>query len=312
MDDAGHREQARQLLRRVRLDCEDATGPPQFSKVRRELLGAFGWAALASLASGTMPAAAASSTSGSAEGDVLEVVVDRLGPQLVAAGAIDPSRFAQACASAGAPLDVDRLRILGTGSDRPIAFDASSAHFLLNLFWAVGLANANPILTRGPMVQNGFSRIAGYASTGGWTLTKRPVMAIYARTPLVSLTTQQQERLEEVTSNVFRPCCDNPANFPDCNHGMAMLGLLTRLAADDRDVQALFAAAKAANRHWFPQQSAQLAQFVQASRGIDYTLLDGREAGSRELFAASGFARVTAWLREHGLGAPANGSSCAA
>jgi hypothetical protein len=42
----------------------------------------------------------------------------------------------------------------------------------------------------------------------------------------------QQKRLEEVTIGVFRPCCDNPHAFPDCNHGMAMLGLLELMARD--------------------------------------------------------------------------------
>jgi hypothetical protein len=136
-------------------------------------------------------------------------------------------------------------------------------------------------------------------------------MDVYARLPLIPLTAAQQERLEEVATSVYRPCCDNATSFPDCNHGMAMLGLLAHLAADGRDAAVLFAAARAANRHWFPQQSAQLALYVQASRGVEYARLDPREAGGRTLFSASGFGKVTAWLTEHGLAGPANGASCA-
>ena len=93
---------------------------------------------------------------------------------------------------------------------------------------------------------------------------------------------------------------------------MAMLGLLTLLAAENRDVDSLFLAAKIANRFWFPPQVAQVAGYVQAARGVDYPRLDGREAGSRALFSASGLRQVVAWLQEHGLAAPAGGGSCAA
>jgi hypothetical protein len=315
MDHAGYREQARQLLRRVTVERAGMQpgAAPRASRRRRQLLGALGWIGLASVTLRTFARAVVAQPSSAVNDDNhLEVALGLLGPRLIAAGVIDPSRFSEACARAGEPLDATRLQILETGSDTMIAFDSSSGHFLLNLFWAAGLANANPILTLGPMAQNGLSRISGYASTGSWTLAPRPVMDVYARVPLISLTADQQSRLEEVTSNVFRPCCDNPTSFPDCNHGMAMLGLLTLVAVDDRDADAMFLAAKAANRFWFPQQSGQLASYVQASRGVEYARLDAREASSRMLFSGSGFRNVASWLSEHGLTAPGNGPRCAA
>ena len=90
-----------------------------------------------------------------------------LGPQLVAAGVIDPARFMQACARAGAPLTARSRAILTKGDDDALELDVSSAHFLLNFFWAVGLANANALLTRGPMMRYGMGNIPGYASTAG-------------------------------------------------------------------------------------------------------------------------------------------------
>ena len=32
--------------------------------------------------------------------------------------------------------------------------------------------------------------------------------------------------VEEIAGNIYRPCCGNSTAFPDCNHGMAMLGLI--------------------------------------------------------------------------------------
>jgi hypothetical protein len=215
---------------------------------RREFLQAAGCAALGALA---MPSwaqldAAQPLPGGQAAGR-LAFSLGRLGPRLIAAGVIDPARFREACARAGAPLTARSREILTEGGGGTVELDGANAHFLLNFFWAVGLANANALLTRGPMMRNGMGRIPGYASTGGGSLGARPAMDVYAHLPLISLTPDQQRRLEEVSSNVYRPCCDNPTSFPDCNHGMAMVGLLTLLAAEDRDVEALFGAAKAVN-----------------------------------------------------------------
>ncbi|HEX8011598.1 MAG TPA: hypothetical protein VF814_11785 [Casimicrobiaceae bacterium] len=279
---------------------------------RRLLLGAVAASVAASIAPRTWGQAdAAEPGSAPEEPNPLALSLGTLGPRLIAAGAIDTARFIAACARAGEPLDAKRMQLLSAGSDAPLAMDRSSAHFLLNFLWALGLANDNPILTRGPMLQNGFSRVAGYASTGGWTLAARPVMEIYARSPLIALSAEQQQRLEELSASVYRPCCDNPTRFPDCNHGMAMLGLLTLLAAEGRDVKALFLAAKTANRFWFPQQTLQLARYVEATRGVRYAQLDVREATGRTLFSASGFRAIAAWYNAREPRTPANGSRCA-
>ncbi|MGE5338236.1 MAG: hypothetical protein ACM3PU_10425 [Gemmatimonadota bacterium] len=182
--------------------------------------------------------------------------------------------------------------------------------FLLNFFWAVGLANRNRLLTRGPMMQGGLSRISGYASTGGWTLGARPVLGMYASLPLVTVNEAQQARLDHVASGVFRPCCDNPTSFPDCNHGMAMLGLLTLVAAQADEANALFAAAKTANRFWFPDAASTVAAYVKATRGIEYADLDGREANGAELFSGSGYRRVAAWATPRGGPRSSGGLSC--
>ena len=66
----------------------------------------------------------------------------------------------------------------------------------------------------------------GFASTGGWTLSDGDSMNHYNMHSFVTLTEEQQALVERVSKNIYRPCCDNSTYFPDCNHGMAMLGLL--------------------------------------------------------------------------------------
>jgi len=242
--------------------------------------------------------------------DRLAVVLGDVGPRLIAAGAIDPQRLAAVAAGAGTPLDARAVRLLTAGGDDAVAFDAKHAWFLLNVFWGLGLANANPLLTAGPMVRGGWARLRTYASTGGYTLGARPVLDVYASSALVTLSAPQQQRLAAVAADVYRPCCDNPTSFPDCNHGMAMLGLLTLVAARDADADALHRAAVAANRVWFPQAAAQVASYVRATQAGDQGGNDPRAANGRELFSATGYRKVAAWAQGRPFGPAAAGTAC--
>ncbi|MBZ0294888.1 MAG: hypothetical protein K8L99_20165 [Anaerolineae bacterium] len=235
-----------------------------------------------------------------------------IGPQLLDAGAIDFDRFVQIYDRAGQPLSDEHLRILSEGGDIPIGIDKESAYFLLNLFWAFGLTNQNLILEEGPLAQYSEGRIDVFASTGGWTVGSLPIDELYSSVPLVRLTSQQQARLEEVAYAVFRPCCNNHTAFADCNHGMAMLGLLELMAAQDATVDEMFEAAKHFNAFWFPQQTAELATFFYATQGWDFAEIDTREAVGRNYFSSAGYQAVHQWLGANNLleQPPRGGTSC--
>ena len=224
-----------------------------------------------------------------ADGYELPVRYGDLGPRLLAAGVIDVSAFSAIYENAGNPLTEPQMEILQRGSDEQIVITPENAHFLLNYLWAVGLANRNPILTEGPIIQNSGGQVDRFASTGGWTLATRPVAEIYASLDLISLTSAQQARVEEVAAAVYRPCCDNPTLFPDCNHGMAMLGLLELMAANDASVDEMFDAAKYVNGYWFPQQALEVALDLQANQGMSFTDAEARLVTGREYFSGSGF-----------------------
>ena len=246
------------------------------------------------------------------EAYALPIKLGKIGPQLVAAGAVDYSRFVQVYQQAGQPLPEKQLKILSQGSDDPVTIDKENAHFLLNFFWALGLTNQNPILTQGPMMQNGRDQIGQFASTGGWTIASRPVTELYASTPIVTLTPEQQARLEEVAARVFRPCCNNPTAFPDCNHGMAMLGLLELMAAQGATTDEMFTAAKYVNAFWFPQQTLELATFFKATKGLDFAQVDARQVVGPDFSSAAGSRAVHQWLADNGLleQTPNNGNRC--
>lgn len=234
------------------------------------------------------------------EGYQLPAVYGDLGPRLLEAGAIDYDRFVQTYQRAGQPLNDAQLAILTKGSDEPILMSQENAYFLLNFFWAVGLTNQNPILLEGMMVQASNGEIGRYASTGGWTIGQKPATELYASKPLIALTPEQQRLVESVAERVYRPCCNNHTAFPDCNHGMAMLGLLELMAAQGANEDELFAAAKYINAFWFPQQALETAVFFKATLELDYADVDGRMAVGPEVFSATGFQQMRQWLAEGG------------
>jgi hypothetical protein len=235
-----------------------------------------------------------------------------LGPQLIRSGAIDFDRFVQVYEDSAAPLTEAQKAILLGETDAPIVIDGENAYFLLNVFWAFGLSNRNPILTDGPMVSQGIEQAGRFASTGGWTIGARPAMELYASTAYVTLTPVQQERLQKVAEQVYRPCCDNPTHFPDCNHGMAMLGMLELLAANDASETEMFEAAKYLNAFWFPQQTYELAAYYKLVEGTDFEDVDAQQAVSRNLFSGSGYQGMHQWLvANFGLEqGPGSGNSC--
>ena len=242
----------------------------------------------------------------------LPVTFGDIGPRLLAAGAIDYERFVQIYERAGQALNDVQLAILSEGSDAPVVIDRDNAYFLLNFLWALGLTNQNSLLEEGPLVEYGEGDVGRFASTGGWTIGQRPSSELYSSADLISLTPKQQASLENVAYNVYRPCCNNHTAFADCNHGMAMLGLLELMAGQGASEDEMFEAAKYVNTFWYPQQSLETAVFFQATMGLDYDDVDGRNAVGKEVFSGSGFRSVHEWLVSNGMleQAPNSGGGC--
>ncbi|OJI09070.1 MAG: hypothetical protein COV08_02280 [Candidatus Vogelbacteria bacterium CG10_big_fil_rev_8_21_14_0_10_49_38] len=180
------------------------------------------------------------------------------------------------------------LRSKGTG---PIKITAENSGYLLNLFWALGLANQNPILTSGEMSDPRYGDAGRFASTGGWTLAKGDPMSHYNRHQLLRLTPTQQALVAKMAQGIYRPCCDNSTHFPDCNHGMAMLGLLELMASQGASETEMWATALAVNAYWFPEHYSTIAVYYQ-QQGIEWSEIDPREALGVHYSSAQGFARI--------------------
>jgi hypothetical protein len=246
------------------------------------------------------------------QGYELPVSYGQIGPDLLASGAVDADEFIRTYKKAGQPLSRDQKEILTDGTVTNIIFTQENSYFLLNYFWALGLVNQNSILTEGPMMKYGVDQIEQFASTGGWTLGTKSAEDLYASTPIINLKPEQQARLERVVQNVYRPCCNNPTHFPDCNHGMAMLGMLTLLASKDASEAGMYQAAKYANAYWFPQQSYKQTLYFNIVKGQDFENVDPQTLVGREFSSASGFRSLHQYLSSKELlqQPPGGGSSC--
>jgi len=246
------------------------------------------------------------------DGIIIQAIYGDVGPRLIAAGAIDLVTFTQLYQQAGQPLSAQEMDVLTRGSPEQIAITRENAHFLLNYFWALGLTNKNAVLNEGPIHQASGGQIDQFASTGGWTIGTKPVRELFSSVEIIRLTAEQQARVEDVAKAVYRPCCDNPTHFPDCNHGMAMLGLLELMASQAASTEEMFLAAKYANAFWFPQQTLEQVIFFKTVQKVDYAEVGAKQIVGTEYSSGSGFKQVHQWLDENGYleNAPGSGNNC--
>ena len=219
---------------------------------------------------------------------VLPVRWGDLGAKMASVGAIDAKKLEALYASRGG-LSEEEKKLLYDSDNDFLKITPQNSGFLLNLFWALGLANKNPILETGPMAQYG--DMGNFASTGGWTLAKEGAMDHYSRHKFFNLTPEQQKLVERVSKNIYRPCCDNPTYFPDCNHGMAMLGFLELMASQGVGEEEMYAAALQVNALWFPEEYSTIARYL-ASKNQTLWAADPKEILGRDYSSASGFRRV--------------------
>lgn len=225
-----------------------------------------------------------------AEGVILPVVWGDLGKKLVDAGAIDAERFKAIYDQRGEFTEEYKNLLLGENKVK-LKITKDNAGYLLNLFWALGLASNNPILDSGEMKNPAYGGAQNFASTAGWTMAKGNPMDHYSRHKFFLLTPEQQALVDKVSRGIYRPCCGNSTHFPDCNHGMAMLGFLELMASQGVNEQDIWNAALAANSYWFPETYLTLAAYMK-NRGVDWENANPQEILGINFSSASGYQKI--------------------
>ena len=224
------------------------------------------------------------------QGVILPVKWGNLGKQLVDAGAIDAKKFEEIYSQRGGLGEEDKKLLYGENNDN-LKIDSKNSGLILNLFWAFGLTNKNSILEQGPMMDPRYGGAGTFASTGGWILAKGDAMNHYSKHSLVVLTPEQQKLVENVSKNIYRPCCGNSVYFPDCNHGMAMLGLLELMAAQGLNEQEMYNVALLVNSYWFPDTYLTIAKYFQ-NRGVQWSNINPKEVLGSAYSGALGYQQI--------------------
>ena len=221
---------------------------------------------------------------------VLPVSWGNLGKNMVDSGVIDADKFEALYAGKGGLSGEEKELLLGINNGE-IRMNQENAGIILNLFWAFGLSNKNEILERGPMMDPAYGGAENFASTGGWTLARGNVMDHYSMHRFINLTPKQQEIVEQVAKNIYRPCCGNSTYFPDCNHGMAMLGLLELMAAQGASPDMMYKIALRVNSYWFPDTYLTIAKYME-SKGVSWDKVDPKEMLSATYSSGLGYRKI--------------------
>ena len=213
----------------------------------------------------------------------------QLGKKLVEVGAIDQQKYEKIYNSnTNGKQDLD---IFSENFDKKIVINENNSRFVVNTLWALGLANKSKVLDQGPM-RTGGNPTKNFASTGGWTLGSKPAMEVYSSHELIPLTDEQQDLVEKIAGNVYRPCCGNHTAFPDCNHGMAALGYIELAVASNLSEDQIYKDLLAFNSYWFPQTYVEMAVYFQQEDGLSWEQVDAKKALSNDFSSSRGSQKI--------------------
>ncbi len=221
------------------------------------------------------------------ENYVFKIKWGDLGKRMVEDGVIDKGKFAQAI-TGGEELPKDLDKYFKDGQNK-IEVNQKNAQFWVDVLWGLGLANKNKILEEGDMMADGDA--SNFASTGGWTIGVGDPMNHYSGHSYISLSDKQQKTVEEIAGNIYRPCCGNSTAFPDCNHGMAMLGLIELMVLQGSSEEEIYKTALAFNTYWFPQTYLDIAYHFEKN-GRDYLKVSPKELLSKTFSSAMGYEAI--------------------
>jgi len=243
-----------------------------------------------------------------ANGFTFNIRWGNLGARMVANGVIDKAKLAKAV-SGDSTLPEEYKAYFEESAPDTIVLNQTSARFWVDVLWGLGLANKSKVLTQGEMVRLG--KTENFASTGGWTLGVKKSMQIYAKYSYIPLTIEQEKTVEEIAGNIYRPCCGNSTAFPDCNHGMAALGLIELMVNQGFPREEIYKTVLAFNSYWFPQTYLDLAYYFEKD-GKDWEKVSPQEILAKNYSSAAGYKDIKSKIDPVSWPALNSGGGCGA
>ncbi len=208
------------------------------------------------------------------------------GKKLISSGAIDLKKYKNTYSN---DKYTELLTFITDSKDEKINVNRDNSYFWVNTLWALGLVQKSDVLDKGIMMQEYGDNIEGLASTGGWTLGSKRAKELYSSVEILQLTPEENKRITQITEGIYRPCCNNSSAFPDCNHGMAILGLVELMVDQGFSDEEIYKAALAFNSYWFPQTYMDLAYYFQTKEGLSWDKVDPKTILGAEFSSASGY-----------------------
>lgn len=243
-----------------------------------------------------------------AEGYTVDIDWGDTGKKLVEAGGIDMEKYRNIY-SDGAQAEL--LSYLTDTKNEGITITPETAYFWVNTLWALGLTQKSAVLEEGIMGTEYEDTVGSFASTGGWTLGQKDGVSLYSSSVIIPLTDEQQQIVDSISQNIYRPCCGNPTSFPDCNHGMAILALVELMVSQGFSQEEIYQASLAFNSYWFTTTYVDLAYYFQTQEGIMWGDVDPKRILSKEYSSGQGYASIKKQIGSI-PGAPQVGASCGA
>lgn len=226
------------------------------------------------------------------DGVSLPVSWGDIGKQLVELGVIDLAKF-----EGVVPLTPEEREILTTRKNTPVRIDKSNSRFVVNMLWALGLAQKSVVYEEGPMGKEHKATAGNFASTGGWTLARGNATLYLGKYDLLTLSEEEQKRVGEIVKNIYRPCCGNSTWFPDCNHGMAALAAVELMVKAGILDEEIYKNVLALNSYWFPDTYLAIAAHF-AREGTNWNNIDAKKILGQEFSSAQGAAEITKKVKQ--------------
>lgn len=220
------------------------------------------------------------------EGFELPISWGDFATRLIELGVIDKTKFEKAVSMG----EEEKMVFEGKG-DIPIKINSKNSQFVVDLLWALGLAQKSLVYEKGPMGGEYKNKAGNFASTGGFTLSVGSAMSHYNKHELVQLSAEDQQRVYDIALNIYRPCCGNHTAFPDCNHGMAALAAIELMVKKGLSDDEIYRNVLKLNSFWFPSNYLTVATYF-ARQGIDWDKVDAKKVLGAEFSSVQGALRI--------------------
>ena len=213
--------------------------------------------------------------------------------KMVKGGAIDREKFLKRHPEAE--------KLLQESNTNNIIMTQENSALILNLLWPLGIPNKAKVWSAGVMGTKYKDQVGSFASTGGWTLGSREGGKLFNSQSLIKLTSEQEDLIQKISANIYRPCCGNSTAFPDCNHGAGMLGFIEMAVVAGIPEEEIYKKALVINSYWFPQTYTELAVFFKAKKNIAWKDVSPIEVLGDAYSSGQGYSKVSQQLQAEGL-----------